>query len=221
MNTVHTLARYPVKSLRGEELAVVELDERGVVDDRRWALLAENGKFGSGKSTRRFTRMPRLLEMWAKGIWGVHTVVGLPDGREYATTDDKVHDAVSEVVGQPVTVVEEAEIPHLDAGPLHIVTTASLRWLGAEWQRARPNIVVDVEGADRPEDDWVGRRVSVGTAELEITGQVTRCAMLEQAQGDLPRADLLPALVPYDLAFGVYARVVRPGVIGTGDQVRF
>ncbi|PPK69150.1 MOSC domain-containing protein [Actinokineospora auranticolor] len=218
---VGILARYPVKSLRGESVEVLEVDGRGAVDDRRWALRAANGKLGSGKSTNRFTRLPRLLDMWSKRVWGVHTVVGLPDGREYATVDEKVHEAVSEVVGQPVTVVEEGEVPHLDAGPVHLVTTASLRWLGAEWERARPNIVIDVDGEDRVEDEWIGRRLTVGTAELEITRPVIRCVMLDHAQGELPAVDLLRNLAPQDMTFGVYATVRRPGVMGTGDVVRF
>ncbi|SDD90454.1 MOSC domain-containing protein [Actinokineospora iranica] len=222
MTSVRVLARYPVKSLRGERAEVLELDERGVIGDRRWALRTEDGKLGSGKSTRRFVRLPGLLDMWSKQVWGVRTVVGLPDGREFATTDSKVHDAVSEVVGRPVAVVEERDVPHLDAAPVHLITSASLRWSGAEWPRARPNVVVDVDGADRVEDAWVGRRVRIGTAELEITRLVTRCAMLSQAQNALPaRPHLLASLTPYDLTLGAYARVTRPGVIGTGDRLRF
>ncbi len=224
MSTVRVLTRYPVKSLRGDQVQVVELDERGVLGDRLWALRAADGKLGSGKSTRRFTRLPRLLEMAARDVWGVHTVVELPDGREFATVDEKVHEAVSEVVGQPVTVVRESEVPHHDAAPVHLVTDAALRWLGLgpdEWPRTRANVVVDIDGDDHPEDAWVGRHVRIGTAELRITGRTTRCAMLGDAHGLPDRPDLLTALAPRDLTLGVYATVVRPGVIGTGDPLRF
>lgn len=220
-------ARYPVKSLRGESVEVLELDERGVAGDRWWALRAEDGKLGSGKSTRRFTRMSGLREMSSRIMFGVHTVVGLPDGSEYAVTDPKVHDAVSAVVGRPVTVVPEGDVPHLDAGPVHLVTTASLRWLAArvgevEWTRLRPNLVVGIDDDERVEDGWTGRRVQVGTAELEITGPAVRCAMLGHAEGDLPeRPEILRALAEHELTLGAYARVTRPGVVGTGDPLAF
>ncbi|WP_018683107.1 MOSC domain-containing protein [Actinokineospora enzanensis] len=217
--TVAVLARYPVKSLRGECVDRLAVDARGVLDDRRWAVRAANGKFGSGKSTRRFTRLPRLLDMSSRRLTTTHTIIGLPDGRELATVDEGVHEAVSEVIGQPVTVVEEGPISHLDAGPVHVVTTASLRWLDADWARVRPNLVIDVPGTDRPEDGWLGRRLTIGTAELEITAPVVRCAMLDHAQPPLPAADLLRTLTPHDLTFGVYAKVTRPGVITTGDPV--
>ncbi|SDH91658.1 hypothetical protein SAMN05192558_103324 [Actinokineospora alba] len=226
---VELVARYPVKALRGESIEVIELDERGVVGDRRWALRAENGKFGSGKSTRRFTYLPRLLEMSSRVLWGIHTVVELPDGREYATVDPKVHGAVSEVVGAPVTVAEEAEISHLDDSPVHLLTGASLRWMAdqvgdaeVDWRRFRPNILVDCAGDNRVEDDWIGRRLEIGTAEVEITGLAVRCAVIGHALDREPdRPDLLAALTDHDLTIGAYAKVIRPGVVGTGDPLRF
>lgn len=226
---VELVARYPVKALRGESIEVIELDDRGVVGDRRWALRAENGKFGSGKSTRRFTHMPRLLEMSSRVLWGIHTVVELPDGREYATVDPKVHEAVSEIVGSPVTLVEEAEISHLDDSPVHLLTRASLRWMTeqvggdeVDWQRLRPNILIDCDGDSRLEDDWIGRIVEIGTAEVEITGLAVRCAVIGHAVDGKPnRPELLAALSDHDLTLGAYAKVIRPGVVGTGDPLRF
>jgi uncharacterized protein YcbX len=205
--TVELLARYPVKALGGESIEVLELDERGVVGDRAWAVRAENGKLGSAKSDERFTCLPRLLEMSSRVMWGIHTVVALPDGREYATTDPKVHDAVSEVVGQPVTLVQESSVRHLNDSPLLLVTVSSLRWLAdqtgvteIDWMSTRTNILV----AGEERDDWIGKRVDIGTAEVEITGPAT-CRVMSHAD---------------ERKLGVYARVSRPGVIGTGDPLR-
>ncbi len=36
---------HPVKSLRGHSLKQAEIDARGIVDDRRWMLVDENGRF--------------------------------------------------------------------------------------------------------------------------------------------------------------------------------
>lgn len=205
-------ARYPVKSLLGEEVPSVALEARGVVRDRWWALRTPEGRFGSGKTTRRFVRMPRLFDMSSRLV-DDEAVLTLPDGQEYAVSDDKVHDAVSEVVGTRVVVAPEGVLRHHDEHPLHLVTTASLRWLGIEGARhlARANLVVDLPGAGRAEDEWVGRRITVGDAVLEVVGGATRCVMLGH----------LKALAPYALQFGVYATVVRPAEITAGADVAF
>ena len=204
--------RYPVKSLLGEELPAVELEARGVVRDRWWALRTPEGRFGSGKTTRRFVRMPRLFEMSSRLV-DDEAVLRLPDGQEYAVSDDEVHDAVSAVVGTPVIVAPEGAVRHHDEHPLHLVTTASLRWLGIEAARhlARANLVIDLPGTGRVEDDWVGRRLTVGDAVLEVVGGATRCVMLGH----------LKTLAPYALQFGVYATVVRPAEITVGSDVAF
>jgi uncharacterized protein YcbX len=55
------IRRYPIKSLLGERLSTVEVDQRGLVGDRLWAVRDADGKLGSGKNTRRFRRMPGLF----------------------------------------------------------------------------------------------------------------------------------------------------------------
>jgi hypothetical protein len=57
MGVVTALWRYPVKSMRGERLAEGEFGERGLDGDRLYAVRDPDGKFGSGKNTR---RMPGL-----------------------------------------------------------------------------------------------------------------------------------------------------------------
>ena len=58
---VSALWRYPVKSMLGETTTYLDIDRRGVVADRQFAIRNANGKFGSGKSTRRFRRIDGLL----------------------------------------------------------------------------------------------------------------------------------------------------------------
>ncbi|HEV2887924.1 MAG TPA: MOSC N-terminal beta barrel domain-containing protein [Jatrophihabitans sp.] len=61
VGTVALLARYPVKSMRGEQLASAEVERRGLVGDREWAVYTPDGGIGSGKSSRRFRRVDGLL----------------------------------------------------------------------------------------------------------------------------------------------------------------
>lgn len=217
------LWRYPVKSLRGESLDSVRVDARGVEGDRAFALVDTDGKFGSHKSTRRFVRMKGLFELGARRVNGVTSVL-FSDGSTLEAADPNMADALSEHVGQPVTLEAEAKTSHQDAGALHIVTTASLRWLRGrvphvDVRRFRPNLVLEVEGAGLLEREWVGRTLHVGAVELSITEPTERCVMTTLAQEELPKDPKILRAIAQEASacFGVYARVVRPGVVNVGD----
>lgn len=63
VGTIERIWRYPIKSTGGELLGEAAVDARGLVGDRLYAVRDAEGKFGSGKSTRRFRRMPGLLHL--------------------------------------------------------------------------------------------------------------------------------------------------------------
>ena len=224
--------RYPVKSLRGERLGAAEVEPRGLVGDRLWAVRDADGKLGSGKNTRRMRRMDGLLQLAARyGEGGEVPLVAFPDGVELAGDGPAAAARLTALVGRPVELACEAAVPHFDAAPVHLVTTASLAHLGAllpgaraDPRRFRPNFVLATPGLHGlVEDAWVGRRLRLGEeVELEVTGQTERCVMTTLPQADLP-ADgrILKALeAANDLAFGVYATVTRPGRVRAGDPVR-
>lgn len=220
------LHRYPVKSLGGERPEQVALERRGVVGDRLWALYDVDGRFGSGKTSRRFRRMPGLLELRA-AYDGDVPVVTFPDGRSLRGTDPEVHEALSAHVGRPVTLTREGTVAHADEGPLHLVTTASLRAASSgapvDARRTRANLVLDTPGdVGFAEDRWVGRRLRVGTAELALAAPMPRCVMVGMAQDGLPddRAVLRDLLRRHDGYLGLVADVLVPGVVRTGDEAR-
>ena len=86
-------------------------------------------------------------------------------------------------------------------------------------RRFRGNLVVDGEG----EDELVGRRVTVGAAELRVRMRIARCVMVTRAQpGGIERdLDVLRRIHRErggDLAVG--GECTRPGRISVGDEVR-
>lgn len=218
------LWRYPVKSLRGEALTAVDVVERGLVADRAWAVLDPDGKIGSGKSTRRFRAMDGLLEL-ASALRGDEPVVRLPDGREMGPGED-LDEALSAHVGRTVRLGAEGAVRHHDDGPVHVLTTASLRavadLVGHEVpvERFRPNVLLDVDGSDaEAELDWVGRVLSVGGVPLRVAAGMPRCVMVTMAQASLA-ADgtvlkAVTGLTGGDL--GVWCTVEQPGRIERGD----
>jgi hypothetical protein len=221
---VVSLWRYPVKSLRGEQLDSLTIEPRGAVGDRLFAVRDSDGKFGSGKSTRRFRRMDGLLELRA-GYDGTTPVITFPGGAAYSGDDQAIHDRLSDHVGQPVSLTRESEVSHFDDSPLHLITTAGLRSLGLadhDAQRFRPNVVIQVPGYGFVEDTWIGRELEVGDVRLRITEGAVRCVMIGMAQEDLPdRPDLLRRVGDlHDTCFGVYATVVSPGEMAIGMDAR-
>lgn len=221
------IRRYPIKSLLGERLVAVDVDQRGLVGDRLWAVRDPDGKLGSGKNTRRFRRMPGLFTL--RGHYGDPVpVVELPDGRRFPADDPAGHRAVSEVLGRRVTIEREAAIMHHDEGPVSLISTAALRRLGdllgepVDPLRMRANLLVDAPGSGFVEDGWIGQSLRIGSkVVLRPRRRLTRCVMIDFAQEGLPRhGRLLKTLTErHEMTFGVWAMVERPGRIALRDAV--
>jgi uncharacterized protein YcbX len=229
LGTVGELHRYPVKSLTGERLEQVDVEDRGVVGDRLWSVRDPDGKLGSGKSTRRFRRMDGLLALRA-AYDGDVPVLTFPDGRSLRGDDPEVHQALSDHVGRPVSLGREVEVSHFDEGPIHLVTTSSLATIGdargdrVDPRRLRPNVVVDTAPqTGLPENDWSGRRLQIGEVVLQVLYAMPRCVMLDLATADLsPDHGVLRTVTAVNAGdLGVVADVVAPGTLALGDPVSF
>jgi uncharacterized protein len=222
---VSALHRYPVKSLLGEHLSALDLDERGVVGDRRWSVRDQQGKIGSGKSTRRFAAVPGLQMARATQTDGA-VVVTLPDGSEHAASSTVLHGHLSTLFGQPVMLMPESGVSHFDDGPVSLLALASVdavaehRGERVDVARFRPNLVVDGISAFG-EEQWIGRRLRIGTAVVLVQMASLRCRMVDEATADLPAqpGNLLAVGRLNKARLGVIASVVRPGVVHVGDSV--
>ena len=128
----------------------------------------------------------------------------------------------------------------VDFAPLHLLTTSTLDRIAelsphgrADLERYRPNIVIRTAAAGFTENDWLERILRVGDdLVLRVIVRTPRCAVPTLAHGALPRdpdalrvlarhnrVEPLDSLDPEPCA-GVYAEVLRPGHIRTGDPVR-
>ena len=223
---VQSLHLYPVKSLVGETVTQLDLDERGCVGDRLWGVRTADGKIGSGKSTRRFRAVLGLLELRA-ARQGERVGVTFPDGSTYFTDATDAAAKLSEHIGEPLTFVREADVSHYDDGPVSLIGTASVQALADERgadvspQRFRPNILLDTE-VPMVEESWIDGRVAIGSVVLEVALRSPRCVMVDMKTADLPAqpVNLLAAGRLNDSCLGVIARVVEPGRISVGDEVR-
>lgn len=116
-----------------------------------------------------------------------------------------------------------------DAMPVHLLTTATLSTLTrlapeSIWdeRRFRMNLLVDTGAADGyPELDWIGRRIRVGAAVVELTDECPRCVMVTQAFEELPRDPRLMRTLVRETQHvaGVYGTVVEAGNVDVGALV--
>ena len=112
------------------------------------------------------------------------------------------------VYGAPVSLVSSSSLDRLAAETGEEVDAAQLRM----------TFTVDTAGhPDHVEDTWIGRRVAIGEAEVEVRSAVPRCAVvdLDPVTGTR-RSHVLTALGRYrrahgEVVFGVDAVVTRPG----------
>jgi uncharacterized protein YcbX len=127
----------------------------------------------------------------------------------------------------------------VDFAPLHLLTTSTLDQIAelspgrhADLERYRPNIVVRTTAPGFAENDWLERNLRIGNElVVRVIVRTPRCAVPTLAHGALPRdpdalrvlarhnrVEPLDSLDPEPCA-GVYAQVLRPGRIRTGDAV--
>ncbi len=91
------LWRYPVKSMIGQRVETIELDELGVVGDRTWAVrdLDRGGIRGAKK-------IAALMPLSAAAVDGGNVEITLPDGSTLHSADPDVDERLSAALERPV-----------------------------------------------------------------------------------------------------------------------
>ncbi|MEU2751264.1 MOSC N-terminal beta barrel domain-containing protein [Streptomyces collinus] len=231
LGTIERIWRYPIKSTGGELLDEVAVDARGLVGDRLYAVRDAEGKFGSGKNTRRFRRMPGLLQLRSRYPGGVVTKgpellapdgVPVPDPTAYVRRYLDRND---------VEVARENTVSHFDQLPLALLTTATLDWVRAavpgvhvDERRFRPNLLVRTPPGTPAfvEDEWFGSTARIGdTLRIRVERSSERCVMTNEAQQDLPHSPLILRAIAqaHDMRLDALATVTRPGCVRLGDTL--
>jgi uncharacterized protein len=217
--TVAEIWRYPVKSMAGEKLHSAPLTETGLDGDRRWALVDGTtnraGKLLTGTEER------RLMTYHAR-LKGDNVEVVVPGG-DTRRLDDALVSDVGRASGRPLTLRDLAGA-NFDDSPVLVVNLSTIAAFAlaagvpVDHRRFRANLYL--EGLE-PDDElrWVGRRIQVGSAELEVVKRCERCMVITL---DPDSTAATPALLRVltqtsDTCMGVYCRVTRPGQVSVGD----
>ena len=101
---VESLRRYPVKSMLGETVDSLFVDEQGAEGDRRLALVdTATGYVASAKQARLWRG---LLKCTATAVTEPGSI-GLPDGTNVAADDPHVDELLSQLLGRPVQLISK------------------------------------------------------------------------------------------------------------------
>lgn len=217
--------RYPIKSMGGEQINASFVDDHGLRGDREWAVQDDNGKLGSGKNSRRFTRILGLLDLTAH-YEGAAPVVVAPGGSRHLVATGAADAYLQLLTGRSVHVRRDTGISHFDEVPFSLVGTATLNWLArqvdvaVDARRLRPNIVVRTE-EPFAEEAWVGRTVRIGSIEAMFDRVFMRCVMVGMAQPGLAESGSVLKTIAdrRNVCMAIGGHVSQQGTVRVGDEV--
>jgi len=204
---IASLHLYPIKSCRGFAVEKAELDERGLVGDRRWMIVDEDGGFVTQREEPALNRVH--VAPGADG-WritaGRELTIRPDDARTLAPVTvwgdpvtARVHDEgsalISEQLGRPVRLVcfgpeaersagsaaPSAKVAFADGYPLLVVSRGSLDALNAKLDAPVPmrrfRPNVVIEGVDPYAEDEWDR-LRLGTIDARMVKRCDRCSVV-------------------------------------------
>lgn len=233
--------RHPIKAHGREALASVVLSAGACLPwDRRWAVAHEAAEIVPGwnacNSFVRGVKSPKLMAMEAQFDEENQTVhLTHPDLGALSVNPDLAPERLMDWVrplipagrAQPVKVVRfDGGMTDSDYPSVSILNLASLADLSARMgidlslHRFRGNLWID-GAAPWEEFHWIGKRLAIGGAVLEVTERIGRCraTCVNPATGEV-EGETLAALTNAfgHTDFGIFAKVIQGGNVAVNDR---
>lgn len=206
---------YPVKGLRGKKRRFSRLIAgAGLAGDRRRAFLNKRG-------------MEEYQGNWLPSAY-LHNLNKVPSMALLKLPF--LRQPPQEVSGYAASFVEATDRPFWDypRQGLSVLNLESLRWLERraghpiEAERFRANLIID--GIPPfSEWDWAGKSVYINGPEIAFTRPIKRCATIDTCPASGARQTGLVDELKREFGlpwFGMYAQVVRGGVIWKGARLK-
>ena len=233
---VREITRYPVKSMAGVVTESAMLGWHGLDGDRRFAFR----RIGSdnGFPWLSASRLPELVLFQPLGFdestgEPLPTHVRTPSGTNLELRGAQLISEISDRFG---STVELMQLKHgiFDEAPISVISLATINGIGREAEMAsaldrrrfRMNVVLETESHEPfLEDDWVGGTLTFGDSEagpaVHVTMPDVRCVMVDLDPDTAAKdARIMKTVARLNQNnAGVYATVVRTGVICVGDRV--
>ena len=206
---VAELWRYPVKSLKGEQIQETHITANGIPGDREIVVLNSAGRIVTSRAR------PKLLGLNGRlGADGIPTINGIKwDSAEAG-------ELVNQAVGGEVRLVQLPQPQAFDVLPLLIATDGATQFLNIDRRRLRPNILL-ANVAGLTERDWPGRTVKIGDVRIQAVKLRSRCVMTtyDPDTQEQDKSVLIKIIRDLDGTTALDCSVIQPGVIRVGDAV--
>ena len=230
VGVIRMVARYPVKSMRGEAYASLPLTLQGFEEDRRFAFVQAESRSDFPWLTAR--EMPELLSWQTSvekpGTPEVSVSVTTPAGERWPVASRELRQAIEKRFGKSVFLLRDKR-GSFDVANVSLISAQTVERIAEESQteanpwRFRPNLLVNLEGgAAFDELKWVGRILRLGDkARIAVIKVDKRCVIITlDPTTSQPAPQILKCVVQeHNQCAGVYATVLTPGEVHTGDGI--
>lgn len=238
IGTLEILRRYPVKSMKGEDLEEVFMSYGGLIGDRVYAFVDETDTSNFPWMTARqkgeivlfkprFRNAPRPEKQYP-GMNEYSLDVETPGGKIFDIRDPDFTPYLAKRFGKPLTL-RFSEKGMWDSRPISLFGMDTLRALESEigfsldHRRFRANCYVQWESS-QPffEDSLVGKTLQIGEkAKIVISKKDVRCVVVTlDPKTAAPTPEILTHLARvHENCAGVYAVVLQEGIVRRGDSV--
>ncbi len=206
---VKELWRYPAKSMAGERLQKIKVEEQGFVGDRKVMVVGPNGRVLTSRT------YPRLLGLKGSLDEDGQTYIS---GHAWNSSEALALVRRASIPSAEVVYYEGPE--RFDVLPLLVATDGAIEAFGYDSRRLRPNIIVGgVEGL--AERDWPGRCLQIGRVRVGVQNLRGRCVMTTFDPDTLEQnPQVLKDIVrKFDGELALNCFVIRGGEISVGDSV--
>jgi MOSC domain-containing protein len=230
VGVIRMVARYPVKSMRGDAAAALPLTLQGFEEDRRFAFVQAESRSAFPWLTAR--ELPELLRWQTSvekpGTPDVAVTVATPAGERWPVASNELRHAVEKRFGKAVFLLRDYR-GSFDVANVSLISEQTVQRIAEESQtemnpwRFRPNLLVNLEGgAAFDELKWVGRVLRVGgKARVAVIKEDERCMMITLDPATTVSAPQILKCVAqqHNKRAGIYATVLTPGEVRTGDSI--
>jgi uncharacterized protein len=209
---VASLWRYPVKSLRGEQLEVAQVTPDGISGDRVVHVAGAHGPL-TGRTRHGLLSLPASTSPDG---------VALVDGHRW-DSDDAAR-LVAERAGADARLVADTSPERFDVLNMLVATDRAVAALGADFRRLRPNLLMaDVgDGPEGDETTWPGQALEIGEVLIGLHSVRGRCIVtsIDPDSGEQDLDVFRRIRRDFDGEMALNSWVIRPGVIRVGDTAR-
>ena len=227
---------YPVKSMAGIAVDQAHVGLDGILGDRQYSFVradqAAHNSFPwmtARESAQMLRHKPQFAQAPTPDEPEPPVEVRMPEGGVRQAGDPAFCEELAGKVGRPLFLLKSAR-GIFDCQHISLFSLASVRGLAAEAgcpidrRQFRANVYLEpASGRAFDEESWSPCLLQIGDGLLiGVTKRDTRCMMvnLDPESGDQSPQVLKTIAQRHQGQAGIYANVVRPGVIRIGDPIQ-